>query len=233
MTTKANTFEGGTDTTAISAANSGGTSGDAVANTTGTAPTYSTSAAMHGFLGMSGSAASGTASTCNWTGFSSTTMAYRFYYKHRAPSAATQMFQSRTAAGQTCGITANTSGTLQVVNSSGATTNLTALVTPALTAGTWYRIELQVLSDASAGTVSFQVYTGDSFNSVVNQSSSANVNTRGGNITEFRLGKHSTSTDTGTFLFDTIKGVDGTTTAIGPYLNALVIPRHNPQLTLR
>ena len=54
----ANSFEGGTNTTAISAANSGGASGDPVDSTVGTAPTFSTTHAAHGGMGMSCATAS-------------------------------------------------------------------------------------------------------------------------------------------------------------------------------
>jgi hypothetical protein len=47
-----NSFEGGTNTTAMSGANSGGASGDPFDGVIGTAPTFSTTHAMHGSFGM-------------------------------------------------------------------------------------------------------------------------------------------------------------------------------------
>src|SRR5438034_11524020 len=75
----ANTFEGGVDTTAITAANSGGLSGNPFDVVTG-APTYSAEHHSHGTLGMKIHDAASQA-TVRWSAFGSlqTDVYQRFY----------------------------------------------------------------------------------------------------------------------------------------------------------
>ena len=78
-----NTAEGGTYGTSVTAANSGGGSGNAfgvVNKGAGAALVYSTTADAHGVLGYSLTGSSGTATDVGWTGFNTTSMATRFYY---------------------------------------------------------------------------------------------------------------------------------------------------------
>jgi len=220
VTTKENTFEGGSDTVTITTGNSGGASGTAFDAFTGTAPTFSVAGAFQGAMGMSAQAASGTASTANWTGFGSTSVTARFFYLYTTRTIATQLVQARTAAGQSFGVTQSSSGNiLNFVDSAG--TGIAGGNSNAMVNGRVYVIDVQVFSDATVGTLSYQMYDWLTETLHTSFSSAANLNTRGGNITEFRIGKHTASTDTVGFMFDSVKVVDGTLTPVGHTLTSM------------
>lgn len=216
MTSKTNTFSGGTNGAALTTSDTG--SGDAVNAVDASEPTYSTAAAWHGTLGMA--AATAAVSRFQWTGFASTSMAVRGYYKVTIPTASTQIAQVRTGAGAACGFTANSGGALNFVNSAGTgVLNSTSLTSRA---GTTIRIEMQVTSSATVGTIAYQLFDGDG-TTAFDSGSVSNVNTRGGNFTSFFVGNIS-GTNYGTNpLFDDIAAADGTTTALGPSSNPVTV----------
>lgn len=211
MTAKTNTFEGGTNGTAITAGNSGAASGDPFSSVTG-APTFSAAAAVHGTLGMSAQAASGLTAYVTYSGFSATTCAVRFYYTYTTTrSIATILVRILSSGALVANVRQSAAGnTISFTNASNAVVGLTG----ALTVGVTYRIEASVLSSAAAGTLDWAVYVGDSTTPAWSGSGTGQP-TNGGPITDISFGKFSTTTDTAAFLLDDIAAADGTLTPIG------------------
>lgn len=201
--------EGGSNGVALTTVDTG--SGNAVNAVDASEPTYSTAAAYRGTLGLA--AVNSATSRFQWTGFAATTMAFRSYYLVATPTASTQIQQCRTGAGQAAGITHNSSGVLNIVNSAG--TGVLNSASIASRVGTWIRIEWQVISSATVGQILYQLFDGDSTSSFDSGSTAATVNTRGGNLTSFFVGNISGGNYGTTPRFDDLAAADGTTTPLG------------------
>ena len=151
--TRANGAEGGTNTTVVTTANSGGTSGDAFAGVAGS-PTFSSTHARDGSLAYFYPVSVTTFTY--WDSFASVDQYQRAYvYFTAKPSAGSQpVMSSRTAAGAavaSCG----TTSTPHWYVSCGANT-VTGTTTPVV--NTWYRVELRTHSNASAGYAEMRIY---------------------------------------------------------------------------
>ena len=166
MTVLTNSLEGGTNGTTITTANSGGTSGnaaDTVNHSSGTLQ-FSSSAAMHGSLGfVAATGATATNESFEWnTSLGTVTTHYgRAYIKlSAAPGSndAVVFFEnsSGTFAG---GIQVTTGRVLSVQNASFGTAGT---FTTAMTVGTYYRIEWELISSTTVGQIVLNLYVGDS-----------------------------------------------------------------------
>lgn len=158
----ANSFEGGTNGTAMSASNTGGASGDAFNGVTGTAPNFSNSHPAHGTLGM---AVQGTGAM-QWTSTSvgtPTTVWGRFYLYFTAnPSAIAAIWRGLTPASSTTAqfsLRLNTTGTLNTIVKSGTVRNSATV----LSTNTLYRVEWKaVVVKNGTCTLDVNLYLGDS-----------------------------------------------------------------------
>jgi hypothetical protein len=137
-----NTLEGGSNTTAISAANSGGASGNAFDTVIGTAPTFSTTQKAHGALSMTPSTAA--QSMVQWAAAigTPTEIWLRCYcFINANPSANCPFIYCRdqTNAANNAGARLTTARVLGIT-ANGSTTVVAFTNVPALT--TWFRVEL-------------------------------------------------------------------------------------------
>lgn len=150
-----NTFEGGSNGTAISAANSGGTSGDAWNTITGTAPVFSTDHAKDGTLSGKWVIPSGTkTSSLRWTGFGSLTTdvwGRAYLWISAAPTTDFRLIAARNNSGSgSAFIGITTAGVLRILNAA-QTTVATGTVT--IATGQWVRVEWRVRSATTNGQV--------------------------------------------------------------------------------
>lgn len=141
-----NSFEGGTNTTAISAANSGAASGNAFDAIVGTAPTFSSTHASHGLLGMA--PVTTAQSMVSWTtSIGTPTELWSRCYIFITAAASTNMpfiyYRDSGNAANLSGVRVNT-GALTIGISANAFTNAVNF-TNALTASSWARVELHSL----------------------------------------------------------------------------------------
>ena len=206
MTTLTNSFEGGTNGTALSTGNTGGGSGNAfdAVNTTGSGSgiAFSTAQAMHGTVSAKLTYASGVSSNvyASWT----TSMGaqaqawFRFYiYITAHPSVNLRIWQSDISGSTLCSaLFLTTSGTL-AFNASGSTAFTTTAAVPL---NTWYRLEGYCTGSTSAGQVSLSMYAGDSTSAVETDTSSASQNT-GGTQNCYRFGSFAAITETSAFSY--------------------------------
>lgn len=148
----ANTFEGGSNTTAISAANSGGASGNAFDSLVGTAPTFSTTSAAHGTLAEL--PATTAQSMVQWVAsFGTPTEIWvRAYLRIQANPSVNLPFiyvRDQTNAANICGARLTTTRVLGIT-ADGSTTVVAFTNVPALT--TWVRVELHCLISGGNAT---------------------------------------------------------------------------------
>jgi RHS repeat-associated protein len=213
----ANRAEGGTAGTTVTASNSGGGSGDAfglVARGTGATLTFATAAAAHGGLGYSMGMTSGTATFMGWNAYNATSIAARIYYNPgpTLPSQLTRLLDIRNATGTAARIELSTGNQLFVQNNAGTTLTTFA---HALTANTWYRIELAISVSATAATINSAYYLKDNPTPVDPAYSTTTGNTGTANLTAVQIGDDSAATWNGTSYFDDIAVQPGTTAYIG------------------
>lgn len=217
MTTHRNNFAGQAVGTNVTAANSAD-SGDAftsVAPGTGTIE-YAGDPAGGGLVAITLTPGSSSSCYVRDESFNATTMAVSdcFYYTD-APSSDLYLQQFRTAAGNVATVVITSAGMVKGYNQSGSTVDTGAT---ALTSGHWYRIETQVLSDASAGTLGVQWYV-DNGSTQTGSISGSSLATRGGAITRLDRGPNSSSVSgaAASWTFTNLQAADGTTTALGAY----------------
>jgi hypothetical protein len=157
-----NTFEGGTDTTTISAANSGGASGDAFQAVTSdtSGPTFSVDHAHTGLLSAKiATAVSPAVVFTQWTGLGTITadVWWRGYFWFPSQPAATFKFcRLHTAAGATCGFLALNNAS-KIIGLNAAQGNLT-VGTVNVTYGQWVRLEMRVRAATSNGQLEWRLF---------------------------------------------------------------------------
>jgi RHS repeat-associated protein len=214
----ANSAEGGTAGTTVTASNSGGASGDAfnvVGRGTGAALIYANAAADHGSLGYSLTGASGTTTLFGWTGFNAPSAAVRFYYNPGAtlPSALTRLLDIRNSTGTAARVELSTGNQLFIQNNAGTT--VTTFPT-ALSANTWYRIELAISISGTTATIHAAYYLADGTTPVDTAYSTTSGNTGTANVYEVAVGDTASATWSGTSYFDDVAVHPGTTSYVGP-----------------
>ncbi len=215
-----NNAEGGTVGTSVTAANSGGGSGNAfsvVNKGAGAALVYSTAADAHGVLGYSMTGSSGTATDVGWTGFNTTSMAVRFYYNPgpTLPSTALRLVDIRNASGTAARMTLTATNQLSIQNTAASTVTTFA---HALTANTWYRIELAISVSSTVATINAAYYPLDSTTPVDPAFSTTSANTGTANLTQVFIGSAANATWTGTSFLDDLAVQPSATSFIGVYV---------------
>lgn len=218
MTLLTNSAEGGTSGTAVTTANSGGASGTAWNTVNLTTTLFQASAAYHGSLGYQIANPGTTTPYVRWDFTNTDTSAYRFYFRQSAvTTATTEILGFRNAASATAAqLVLNTTNRLQL-QIAGPGTPWSA--TAALSANTWYRIEVAL--DRTARTYRVAYYLGDSTTAeqdtgVTSSGATAWTNQFG----QARFGKSTTNSFAGSWDFDDM-AVDTTAAAfIGPAVTA-------------
>lgn len=163
MPRRTNTFEGGSSGTAITTANSGGTSGDAFSLVTvpaGGTATYDTGSAKNGTLGARLATGSAAGPFMQQPFTADTDFSIQGWWKFDAtPAAAVQgpMLVRNSAGADLLRLTFNTSRRLLVTN--GATNSTAA---PAMTAATWYYLDWYGTGlNGTSGVFTLDIYNAD------------------------------------------------------------------------
>jgi hypothetical protein len=160
-----NTFEGGSDGTTISPANSGGASGDAfdvVTTGVGSTQTFSIEQEAHGSLSakLTTPASSPTATRMEWTGLGSITgsLWIRFYlYRTALPSGNFIPIAVRTnAAAASANFLFTSTGKMNMQNAAG--TSQGASTGPSMSLNQWVRVEIRILSSTTVGEAVMRLY---------------------------------------------------------------------------
>lgn len=165
MTTLVNTLEGGTDGTAISAANSGGTSGDAFATLPGlpSGGTREFDNAVTILNTMCAKIANATTSgivPLRWDFTSTTSLYTRCYYQFSAwPSAAVRIHMGIDTSTTRYSVQLLTTGQIRVLNSSGVTVHTTTATVPT---NAPFRLEMFV--NITSGQVTTRYFVGGNLN---------------------------------------------------------------------
>lgn len=183
MTTLYNSFEEGVSGVTITTGNSGGAPNnafDSVTVGTGATVAYDNTHSAHGTLAAK-IQTTGTASlaTFKWQGSlgtPTTAWARAYFYFTGNPGSQTRVINFSNAGGS-CG-TANINGTGKIVGSSGTAGTTQFTFTNAIPLNTWFRIEIMLTGDSSAGVLSISLYTGDSTVPIETHTASA-INTNG------------------------------------------------------
>lgn len=203
----ANTAEGGTNTTAVTAGNSGGSSGNAYDTVTG-APTFSTTQAAHGSLSYSFSTSTAATLSLNWTTSvgSVAVVAGRAYLYATSFTVGSMICRGRdNTSAQIFRILTDTTGKITLRVGTGNT--LVGTGASSMSVNTWYRIEW-VINVAASAQVDVRVYLGDSttlFDSV--SSSTANTGTL--NVAEMNIGVFTSTASVPQYYLDDIAVSDG------------------------
>lgn len=185
-----NTFEGGTDEVTITAANSGGASGnafDAVASGTGWVRVFDTGQSMYGSMAMrmscGATAATGTISWTTSLGAGLSRIYVRHYFRGDYTVGARGMHRFRGTGVSLGRVEINTSGQMRLINTS---STIVATGTAVLDTATWYRFESSLGSGSSTLNVA-RVYEGNSTQILDEVSGTSDFGT--GNIDEVNFGQ--------------------------------------------
>lgn len=222
----ANSLEGGTNGTAISAANSGGTSGTAFSTTVlaSTTINYSNLVAHNSTLSAQFAyAGSSSAGYIPWN-FSptatTTRVAHRVYWYSGATFTSQDIYAVRSSAAPVMKVGTEASGKLVILNTSNATI---ATATAALSANTWYRIEVAVTigTTTSNGVIEMAYYLGDSLTPVQTFTTITNANLGIVAMTLVRIGSGSTVASARTQYYDDLMVAELASGFIGPTVYTL------------
>jgi hypothetical protein len=234
MALKQNSAEGGANGATITTANSGGSSGDAfVQVTVAGVPTYnfSNNAAAHGSLSYRITGVSGDTAKIYLGSTASSQGTMRGYvYFNILPSAPQALFNIQNSSfGGMAAVNISSVNKMTVSDASGTTLFTSA---SALSAATWYRIELQVITGASTttGTVNFQYYVGDS-TTPLGTLSNTTANTTTINALRGQFGKQTSGVALDAN-FDDFAYDDTSSTPIGPYSATNAVPTCDAGLDL-
>lgn len=207
MTQYRNTFDGGANGVAISAANSGGASGDAFA--AAAAGMVFSTARRHEGAAAAAFASAAQASYVSWSHPATAKIAYRSYhYFTAANSGGTFMLSGAfTAAGESVMDLRLTSANLLRLYL-GATTGFVWLPDVAMPVGQWVRAELLVEQGTTAanGRARAAIYLGDSPTPVIDSGWLEGLNLRAGaaEIARARFGKGNTNSNATDVYMDTL-----------------------------
>lgn len=206
MTVLLNSFEGGTNGTTISAANSGGSSGNAFDNVSvglNATLTYDNAHAAHGGLaGKPATTSSSTTSIVVWSTSmgTKTQLWFRMYvYLTANPAAIIGIWRPLNVATQCSMLEITTGGLLRWVNTSSATILTGAVAVPL---NQWWRVEGFTLCSATVGQVEYKLFkTADSSSPDETQTSAATQNTST-QITQTQIGLTNNSTSQALWMDD-------------------------------
>jgi hypothetical protein len=197
MATLANTFEGGSNGTTITAANSGGASGNAF-NTVvvDSTLTYTTASAAHGSVAAlaSGTSDAYVAWTSGLAGTSATAYARTYFRVTSLPAANTNVLRMLSSSNGIMGtIRINSAGTLGMLYGAGS---LGGTTSGTITLGAWFRVELRVTAGGSSnGTMVMRVFWTPDATTADQEITSSNVTTGAANPTRLRCGILSNSAE--------------------------------------
>lgn len=222
MTTVLNGFEGLTSGTTLTAANTGGSSGNAF-DTVGSAttPPTATSGGSRGSVCMSAyNSNSAFSSYAQWTSAGTfgaqTTVYFRLYAKLSAFQGATgRLFNITTGAGSVCTVNLSTSGKIGVTYGTAGTAFVT--FTGAVPIGSWFRVEGLVVVSATTGQVSVSLFSTskDAVTPDETHTSASTINTGTlSGTTTYSFGNSSAVNQTSAILYDDV-GLS-TTGPLGP-----------------
>lgn len=238
MTTQNMHFEGQTNGTGVTIANST-TYGDSPASrvdaTNGTVK-YSTVTAAHGTRSVELAMTAGSTSCLldvALGGMNSATVGARTYLKlGSVPSAAVRIMQARSTAGADFGgFNFYTDGTIAATDLAGAVLSRSSATTQVIDPTVWYRFEYVWKISTTAGSFKAAVYVGDSTSAWFSYTSATNLNTGSVNIGEVRSGKASNTGTIGANWYvddlsvsDTATGFIGAYAAAGPSIATAITP---------
>lgn len=234
MTLLQNTAEGGSDSTAVTTGNSGGSSGDSwTAVVTGTGSiVYSSAQKQHGSLSYLVTTAASQATYLQWTpAVSATTCVYRFYVRFTGlPSGGLYFASWRSTSGGTlrCALGLNADGTLFFQDTNSATQYTSA---GTISTNTWYRFEGSLSGPGAAtGAAVLNTYLGDNSSSIANLSTSLTGKALGTTgFGQFRAGREAATASTqAPYYMDDIAFSDGTLTLLGPSSEVVTTPTSSP-----
>ncbi len=215
--TKTNNAEGGTSGSAVSTANSGGTSGTAwnlLSSPSGNI-TYDTASAIHGSLGYALAPASGSQAVLRWTGFNDLTGVVRFYLTVDSLPAANESIFAAYTTGSALVLSVGMRSDGTYIISDSTTLTVGTHTTNAYQAGDRIELSWTVGASTTTGSFNFAFYRGDNTTAVETKSGSTqNFGTTNWDYAQF--GKNGTSTWTSQLHFDDFAGASGTTTFFGP-----------------
>lgn len=221
-----NTFNGGTNGATVNEANSGSASGtafDFVEILTGATGVYSTSAAMHGSLGMN-ITGNGAHAFVQHNMAGTKTLTARFYVRFpSAPTATCQLYTPRSSINYIGGLNIRSDLKFQVAVNGGAGIFNSAVLSTA----TWYRVEMafEVGTSATTGKIWFKYFVGNGTTAVETfTTTTADLGTN--DIIMYRLGKinntGSTPMDIDSITFD-----PASTAFLGPHTDLNIPPVAN------
>lgn len=230
MTSKGNSFEGGTNGAAVSAANSGGASGDAFTAVSIVAPNtmvYDNTRAAHGAQStkLTGGVLGVMACYYDFTGSSAVAVRAYFYFT-ALPTADHHLIAMQTAGGATrlLSIHINGASKLRIADASGTTGVWTA--TNTMPVNQWVRIDLYAApgSATNNGVAKGGVYLGDSTTPIeaIYSSTAANLGA-GQTIGRLVLGKTNASTFATPYWMDDPRYNDAASDFVGPYVEPTAV----------
>lgn len=204
-------FESGVNSLTIDTGNTGFTQIDVLGSPTGQ---FASNLKAHGALSMYVSGPSGSQFRCRRMGFSSPSLAARFYiYLQAKPNVSgAAITEIRDTGGAIVGtLSLDLNGTLLFSPKTGA-----AFTLGVLTLTTWYRVELEVTRGTSTttGQIALRVYALDNTTPTVYSITSSTIDLGTLDLAQFNIGKCST-TPTWSMYLDDVAVNDGSTAPIG------------------
>lgn len=159
--TRVNTAEGGTDGVTVSAANSGGASGDAYGTVVvgaGATCAYSNARAAHGTMSVLTSTGASNVSAYTPYVLASVTEDYSRVYHNvdTLPGAVRALLRYTSAGNQALRVSVVSTGTIRVFD---AANNTAGTTTATISVDQWFRIEVHVVFSATVGTCELRLYT--------------------------------------------------------------------------
>jgi hypothetical protein len=220
MTTKQNTFEGGSVGTTISSGNSGGASGDAfdqVSIGAGSGIVFDNAQVAHGSKSAKITPAAGVSDVLLWSLSTNRVAARASFYLTALPTADLWLMSAYSSGVRVATFHINAAGKLRVDDASGTTGVWTSAATMPLNQEVRCEHFLIAGSSSSNGTHKFAFYLGDSTTPVetVYLSTAANIGA-GLTITDYRIGKINTGPYATAFWVDDPAVNDAATDFIGP-----------------
>lgn len=212
-----NTFEAGGVGDPLTAAATGGASGDVLTLSKGpTSLLAFTGTAMHGSVGVLFDAAANESAFVQWPAEAADGYSVRGYFRFDAlPTANQAVAMVRSAVGTMGSLTVTPSGRIRTANATGAQVQAGTVAT--LAAGTWYRYELVVARGTTTGNgrIEAAVYAGDA-TSPLESLLSTTANTGTAQATHARYGRGASSSVAWAHRQDSIALLTGSLAFIGP-----------------
>lgn len=204
MTSKRNSFEGGTDEVTLTVGNSGGASGDAFDGFGITSPVFDNAQKLRQTMACRFDPTAGNAMWAGWGNFASTAdlWARAYYFKAAAPSQTLQLIRFTGSTGLVCGsLNLLTNGKVALSDNAQVIQATSAMTLPT---SQWIRFGFFVHGSATVGQLECKIYATDKHALTPDETltSVATLNTRGV-MTQCRIGQNAT-TAPGTFWVDDI-----------------------------